>query len=226
MIVPSVRRSVRPLLRCRRHVFALLAGPTTERASAQPPTPRPHGWYGHRASPQSGPHLRSMISSSRRSRERRRSRLGLARREAARELVRPAGALPDPMVSLGWTEADYPVWSLGREPMSSMSVGVQQALPYPGKRRARRRAAEADVAARDKDVASLRSAIVADVRRLYARLLHDRSGAPRAGCRRRTARHAGGDSGDPLRRGTERAGAARQGATRGLSGSASGSTTW
>src|SRR5512138_848779 len=53
---------------------------------------------------------------------------------AAAERVRPAGALPDPMVSLSY-ENDGVSPSLGEMEMTRLSVMAQQQIPFPGKLR-------------------------------------------------------------------------------------------
>jgi hypothetical protein len=52
-----------------------------------------------------------------------------ARLNAAREMVSPAGALPNPTSSLTYTEADFPHFSVGREPMSAVTIEYRQGLP-------------------------------------------------------------------------------------------------
>jgi outer membrane protein, heavy metal efflux system len=98
-----------------------------------------------------------------------------ARVEAARQMVGPAGALADPMVEVMIQDVGAP-W----DPMRAMSMGqvsYTQALPWPGKRAARRDAvaAEADMAAALAD--DVRRTLVMQVRQAYGRLyLLDREG--------------------------------------------------
>ena len=56
-----------------------------------------------------------------------------ARQEAAASAARvgPAGALPDPMVTVGY-ENDGAAPSLGTEPMTRLAFVAQQAFPFPG----------------------------------------------------------------------------------------------
>jgi outer membrane protein TolC len=93
-----------------------------------------------------------------------------ARLAAAREMVAPAGALPDPMVALALQDIGFPRWTVGTEQMSMIGPEVRQDLPFPGKRAARRGAAAADVAVRAAEMARLRREIAAQVRTLYARI--------------------------------------------------------
>lgn len=93
-----------------------------------------------------------------------------ARLAEARAMIAPAGALPNPMVETMLQDAGFPSWTVGREEMSMLGAEVRQALPYPGKRAARREAARADAAAREADIEVVRRQLVRDVRVLYARL--------------------------------------------------------
>jgi outer membrane protein TolC len=90
--------------------------------------------------------------------------------EASREMERPAGALPDPMIEAMIQDADFPRFTVGKEEMSMAGVEVRQSLPYPGKRRARTEAAQAETAQRAAEVDVLTRRIAAEVRTLYARL--------------------------------------------------------
>jgi len=92
---------------------------------------------------------------------------------AARELIAPAGALPDPMVELTLTEAatsGFPRISLGEEPMSMFGVELRQGLLRGRKRDAARDVVRADVAVREREVELLRREIAREVRRAYARI--------------------------------------------------------
>jgi cobalt-zinc-cadmium efflux system outer membrane protein len=93
-----------------------------------------------------------------------------ARLAAAREMVGPAGALPDPMVDVALQDIGFPKWTVGTEQMSMIGPGIQQDLPYPGKRDARRDAAGAEAAVRAADLEELRRELASKVRVLYARI--------------------------------------------------------
>ncbi|MFH1177828.1 MAG: hypothetical protein V1750_10520, partial [Acidobacteriota bacterium] len=45
---------------------------------------------------------------------------------AAREMVAPAGALPDPMVEMMLTDVGFPRWTVGKEEMSMVGTEVRQ----------------------------------------------------------------------------------------------------
>jgi outer membrane protein TolC len=93
-----------------------------------------------------------------------------SRTSAARELERPAAALPDPMLEALVQNADFPRYTIGTEDMSMAGLEVRQPLPYPGKLRARAAAARAETVLREAETDELERRIVAEVRRLYARL--------------------------------------------------------
>ena len=101
--------------------------------------------------------------------------LAAARGEAAaaRARVSPAGALPDPMVTVSY-ENDGVSPSLGVEQMTRLSFMAQQAFPFPGKLGLQERVAKADAdrsATRPERVALT---LEAAVRRGYATLLEAR----------------------------------------------------
>jgi cobalt-zinc-cadmium efflux system outer membrane protein len=93
-----------------------------------------------------------------------------ARLQAAREMVAPSGALPDLMTSVSLQDASFPLWTVGSNEMSMVSVEVQQGLLYPGKRDARRAAASAEVATRDREIEQLQRQLAAGVRSIYGRV--------------------------------------------------------
>src|SRR5690349_23555043 len=49
---------------------------------------------------------------------------------AAREMERPATALPDPMVEAMLQNEEFPDYTVGRMPRSMIGVEVRQPLPY------------------------------------------------------------------------------------------------
>ena len=93
-----------------------------------------------------------------------------ARVQEAREMVRPAGALPDPMVEVMLQDVGFPRWTVGGEDMSMIGPQITQGIPFPGKRSARRRAAQADVTVKVNELEQLRREVARDIRSLYARL--------------------------------------------------------
>lgn len=89
---------------------------------------------------------------------------------AARERIAQASALPDPLLSVSYTNDG---WSptLGEEPMTTLGVMASQALPYPGKRSLRGRIASSEARQAAEGVARARLRLVADVKRAYYGLL-------------------------------------------------------
>jgi len=90
--------------------------------------------------------------------------------QAAREMARPAGALPDPMVELMIQDLGFPRWTVGEEDMSMIGPQITQGIPFPGKRGARRQAARAEVAVKAGELELLRREVARDIRVAYARL--------------------------------------------------------
>ena len=54
--------------------------------------------------------------------------------EAREFQVLPAGSLPDPMLSLSFSNLPADDFALDKEPMTSRDIGFVQAIPFPGKR--------------------------------------------------------------------------------------------
>ena len=98
-----------------------------------------------------------------------------ARQEAAASAARvgPAGALPDPMVTVGY-ENDGAAPSLGTEPMTRLAFGAQQAFPFPGKLGLARDVAKADAARAGTRPERVALTLEGAVRRAYADLLEAR----------------------------------------------------
>ncbi|MBL8114572.1 MAG: TolC family protein, partial [Acidobacteria bacterium] len=90
--------------------------------------------------------------------------------EAARQRVRPASALPDPMLSLGY-ENDGAQPSLGRQDMTRLQFMAQQALPFPGKQALAGRIAATEAGEVETRTARARLGVEAAVRRAYADIL-------------------------------------------------------
>jgi outer membrane protein, heavy metal efflux system len=93
-----------------------------------------------------------------------------ARLAAAREMVAPAGALPDPIAEIVLQDIGFPKWTVGSQEMSMIGPMVRQDLLYPGKRQARREAASAEATTRGMELEQVQREIAAQVRALYARI--------------------------------------------------------
>lgn len=90
-----------------------------------------------------------------------------ARAEAMSAIPSQAGSLPDPMVSLN--ALNFPTDSFDRdqEPMTQLQIGVEQALPFPGKLGLQERAAAFDAEAAVSNVAESRLRLVHTVKRTW-----------------------------------------------------------
>lgn len=92
----------------------------------------------------------------------------LARAAAAR--VRPAGALPDPMVSAGIMDLTLPGFAFHESDFTEVDLELSQDFPWPGTLGARTEAARAEARAREADVGARRRGITVRVAELYDRL--------------------------------------------------------
>ncbi len=98
-----------------------------------------------------------------------------ARQEAAAAAARvsPAGALPDPTITVGY-ENDGTAPSLGTEPMTRLSFVAEQAFPFPGKLGLARDVAKTDAARAATRPERVALELTAGVKRAYADLLEAR----------------------------------------------------
>lgn len=98
-------------------------------------------------------------------------RAAAARVEAARAMIGPAGARPDPMLMAG--VANLPLTDPGfGDEMTMKMVGVSQVLPYPGKLALQRRAAELEAAASEARLAAARLDVRQAVEDAYYELVY------------------------------------------------------
>jgi outer membrane protein TolC len=74
------------------------------------------------------------------------------------------------MLELMIQDAGFPDWTIGEAEMSMIGPQITQAIPFPGKRGARRAAAAAETRVLETEADGLRRGVVLDVRRAYARL--------------------------------------------------------
>jgi outer membrane protein TolC len=82
-----------------------------------------------------------------------------------------AGALPDPVVSLGLQNDGLQRLEVGRMETSWWSLGAAQTLPFPGKRSARARAQRLSARQSQADLERAKLSVRADVERAYVELL-------------------------------------------------------
>jgi cobalt-zinc-cadmium efflux system outer membrane protein len=96
-----------------------------------------------------------------------------ARRAMARAAeirVRPAGALPDPMLSAGVMDLALPRFALHESDFTEVDLELSQEFPWPGSRGAKTEAARAEARRAGADVATRRREIVVRTAELYYRL--------------------------------------------------------
>src|SRR2546425_2911269 len=89
--------------------------------------------------------------------------------EAKRARVGQAAALPDPMLMYGVINEGRPVpfQTLGERDFSEAYVGISQDLPFPGKRRLRKEAAQEEVEAAQSAYEGARRRVAAEVAEAY-----------------------------------------------------------
>ena len=89
---------------------------------------------------------------------------------AAQARVRPAGALPDPMLSVGVMDLTLPRFAFHESDFTEVDLELSQEFPWPGTLGARTRGASAEARARAADVGTRRREIAVRVAELYYRL--------------------------------------------------------
>lgn len=87
-----------------------------------------------------------------------------ARYEAAEAVPSQRGALPDPALSFQLMNFPTDTFRFNQEPMTQVSFGVSQGIPYPGKLRLRQEAAQFDADAVSEEVAETELRLVRDVK--------------------------------------------------------------
>ena len=89
---------------------------------------------------------------------------------AARARIRPAGALPDPMLSVGLMNLALPRFAFRESDFTEVDVELSQELPWPGTLGARTNVARAEAQARASGIAARRRDIAVRTAALYYRL--------------------------------------------------------
>ena len=87
-----------------------------------------------------------------------------ARYRAAETVPSQRGALPDPALSIQLMNLPTNTFRFNQEPMTQVSFGVSQGVPYPGKRKLRAEAAEFEANAVAAEVEETRLRLVRDVK--------------------------------------------------------------
>ena len=93
-------------------------------------------------------------------------------REAVRQRVRPAGALPDPVISFGQMNTGniVPFTTLGETEMTRISIGIEQDFPLFGKRSLREKLAAEQAEAETWRYESIRLRILSELKVAYYEL--------------------------------------------------------
>ncbi len=92
--------------------------------------------------------------------------------EAAGQRPSQAGALPDPVITIGAVSVPTDTFEFDQEAMTQLQLGFSQALPFPGKRELRRREAAVKAEAADLELAEARLMVARDVRTAWWRLFY------------------------------------------------------
>lgn len=90
--------------------------------------------------------------------------------QAATSQVRPAGALPDPILEAGVMNLVLPDFAFGRDNFTEVDVQLSQEFPWPGTLGARTAAARATARAQGAQVAARRREVVVRTAELYYQL--------------------------------------------------------
>ncbi len=90
-----------------------------------------------------------------------------ARVAAAEEIPEQAGSLPDPRLNVNALNLPVDTFNLDQEAMTQMQLGFSQTIPFPGKRRLRRAAAEHNAEAAAERLSEARLDLVRAVRRAW-----------------------------------------------------------
>lgn len=90
--------------------------------------------------------------------------------QAMARRVRPAGALPDPMLSVGIMDLTLPRLAFRESDFTEVDIEVTQQFPWPGSRGAATGGARARARGAAAETASLRRSLVVQVAELYYRL--------------------------------------------------------
>jgi len=95
-----------------------------------------------------------------------------ARATALAAIAPQVSSLPDPVLSANLLNLPTDSFNLSQEPMTSVQIGLSQALPFPGKLALRGQAAAQQAQAATADVGEMRLALVQDVRSIWWNLFY------------------------------------------------------
>ena len=97
-------------------------------------------------------------------------RVRQAARRAADSRIKPAGALPDPVVGFGVMDLTLPNFAFHESDFTEIDFEISQEFPWPGTRGMRTLAARAEAMEASNEVSSLRREVEVQVAELYYRL--------------------------------------------------------
>ncbi|MGB9606854.1 MAG: TolC family protein, partial [Bryobacteraceae bacterium] len=105
--------------------------------------------------------------------------LALQRYQSARQRMAQEGALPDPVLSVGYASVGrpYPLAGLGAQPMANAGLMFMQEFPAPGKRRLRAALAYQEAEALYQQYQAVRLQLVARLKQAYYRLAYAHAAA-------------------------------------------------
>ena len=95
--------------------------------------------------------------------------------EAAGHRILPAGSLPDPMLSLSYSNFPVDDFAIDKEPMTSRDIGFSQAIPFPGKLSLKEEIARLGAAQAGDQAEMVRNLVRFRVRRNFFALIENRA---------------------------------------------------
>ncbi len=95
-----------------------------------------------------------------------------AHADALANVPSQAGALPDPVVSISALNFPVDTFNRDQEAMTQLQLGIEQALPFPGKRGLQQRAAGFDADAASSSVAEKRLLLARDVQLVWWQIFY------------------------------------------------------
>lgn len=93
-----------------------------------------------------------------------------AQSDALQSVPSQAGALPDPVLSVNALNLPTDTFDLDQEPMTQLQIALSQRIPFPGKRKLKRAAADYEAHAAESRVSEARDALTGAVRGAWWRL--------------------------------------------------------
>ena len=95
-----------------------------------------------------------------------------SRLAAAAERIAPAGALPDPTLTVGVLALPTPSFDFTAERMTRLPIGIRQHFPFPGKQAAATDRARADSAIAGESLVAIEARLVAEAAGVYYELAY------------------------------------------------------